>query len=69
MVELGVKVGNKGQILIQKSSDKYGVRGGANRNRADGLRPLIKGRPSPDEIIDRPKKHVEAIKEGFPAQT
>jgi AbrB family looped-hinge helix DNA binding protein len=64
MVELRVKVGKKGQILIPKIfRERYGVEEGGQavmEPTVEGL--LIKGRPSPDEIMDRLKKHVEAVR-------
>ena len=58
MFEVKVKVGKKGQILIPKKfRDRYGVEEGGQavmEPTVDGL--LIKGRPSPSEMMDRLKK-------------
>jgi len=72
MVELRVKVGNKGQILIPKIfRDKYGIEEGRLvmiEPTVEGL--LIKGRPPPDEVMARLEEHVEKIREwGWRAQT
>lgn len=68
MVKFRIKVGNKGRILIPKIfRDKYSVKEGgrvAIEPTVEGL--LIKGRPPPDEIMDRLKRRVEAIKGGIP---
>jgi len=64
MVELKIKVGNKGQILIPKVlREKYNINQGelvAIEPTSEGL--VIKGRPSPKEIMSRLKSHVEKIK-------
>ena len=64
MVELRVKVGNKGHILIPKIlRDKYGIQKGEQviiEPTTEGI--LIKGKPSIEEIMDRLKKHIERIK-------
>jgi bifunctional DNA-binding transcriptional regulator/antitoxin component of YhaV-PrlF toxin-antitoxin module len=64
MVELRVKVGKKGRIHIPKIfRDRYAVEEGGQaimEPTVEGL--LIKGRPSPPEIMDRLKKHVEAVR-------
>jgi len=64
MVELKVKVGDKGQILIPKIlREKYGI----NRDETVTIEPtseglLIRGRPSPEEIISRLNSHVEKVR-------
>ena len=64
MVELRVRVSNKGQILIPKIlRDKYGIEEGRAvmfEPTVEGL--LIKGRPPPDEVIAKLKEHVEKIR-------
>ncbi|MEM2208718.1 MAG: AbrB/MazE/SpoVT family DNA-binding domain-containing protein [Nitrososphaerota archaeon] len=64
MVELRVKVGNKGHILIPKIlRERYGIEEGGQviiEPTIEGI--LIKGRPSIEEIMDRLKKHIEKIK-------
>jgi len=65
MVQLKVKVGDKGQILIPKIfREKYGV----NEGQSVSIEPideglLIKGRPSSDEAISRLQEHVERIRD------
>ncbi|MEM1569768.1 MAG: AbrB/MazE/SpoVT family DNA-binding domain-containing protein [Thermoproteota archaeon] len=65
MVELRVKVGNKGQIFIPKMlRNRYGIQEGGHvviEPAPEGL--LIRGRPSPDEIMDRLERHVEKLRE------
>ncbi|WP_309493611.1 AbrB/MazE/SpoVT family DNA-binding domain-containing protein [Candidatus Hecatella orcuttiae] len=64
MVELKVKVGSKGQILIPKIlRERYGINQGESvtiEPASEGL--LIRGKPSPDEVMRRLKNHVEKIK-------
>ncbi|MFQ6075248.1 MAG: AbrB/MazE/SpoVT family DNA-binding domain-containing protein [Candidatus Bathyarchaeia archaeon] len=64
MVELRLRVSNKGQILIPKIlREKYGIdEGGSVRIEptTEGL--LIKGRPSPDETMAKIKEHVEKLR-------
>ncbi len=64
MVELRVRVGNKGQILIPKIfRNKYGIEEGRSvmiEPTVEGL--LIKGRPSPDEVMARLKEHEENVR-------
>ena len=64
MVELRVKVGEKGQIIIPKIlRDRYGIQEGAQvmiEPLEEGV--LIKGRPSPEEVMSRLGKHAERIK-------
>lgn len=64
MVELKVKVGEKGQILIPKIlREKYGIQEGkqiAIEPTEEGI--LIRGRPSPEELMSRLEKHVETLK-------
>jgi AbrB family looped-hinge helix DNA binding protein len=63
MVELKVKVGNKGQILIPKIfREKYSINEGESVSiepLTEGL--LIKGKPSPEEIMNRLNSHLEKI--------
>jgi len=64
MVELRVRVSNKGQILIPKIlRDKYGI----EESRLVMFEPtvegiLIKGRPPPDEVMAKLEEHVEKIR-------
>ncbi|KPV63574.1 MAG: SpoVT / AbrB like domain protein [Candidatus Bathyarchaeota archaeon BA1] len=64
MVELRVKVGNKGHILIPKIfRDKYGMKEGRSvmiEPTVEGL--LIRGRPSLDEVMARLEEHVKKIR-------
>ncbi len=64
MVELRVKVGEKGQILIPKIlRDRYGIKEGVQvmiEPTEEGV--LIRGRPSPEEVMSRLWKHLEKIK-------
>jgi AbrB family looped-hinge helix DNA binding protein len=64
MVELKVKVGNKGQILIPKIfREKYSINEGGSvaiEPLTEGL--LIKGRPSPEEIMNRLKATLRKLK-------
>ncbi|MGC8831022.1 MAG: AbrB/MazE/SpoVT family DNA-binding domain-containing protein [Thermoproteota archaeon] len=64
MVELRVRVGEKGQILIPKIlRDRYGIQEGAQvmiEPTEEGV--LIKGRPSPEEVMSRLGRHLERIK-------
>lgn len=64
MVELSSKVGKKGHILIPKIfRKKYGIQEGKSvkmEPTTEGI--LIKGRPTPDEVIAKLKEHVEKIK-------
>ncbi|MCS7138620.1 MAG: AbrB/MazE/SpoVT family DNA-binding domain-containing protein [Crenarchaeota archaeon] len=64
MVELKVKVGEKGQILIPKIlRERYGIEEGKNvmiEPTEEGV--LIRGRPSPQEIMSRLNNHVEYLK-------
>ncbi|MGB9659593.1 MAG: AbrB/MazE/SpoVT family DNA-binding domain-containing protein [Nitrososphaerales archaeon] len=60
MVELRQKVGDKGQVLIPKVlREKYGVKEGGYvliEPRDEGI--LLKGRPSPNEILAMLEQHV-----------
>lgn len=60
MVELRVKISDKGQILIPKVfREKYGISEGGPvmlEPTPEGL--LIKGRPAPREIMDKLKEHT-----------
>ena len=64
MVKLKIKVGAKGQVLIPKIfREKYGV----SENSSAILEPtpegiLIKGRPSPEELMEKLEKHVEKVR-------
>lgn len=64
MVELRVKISNKGQILIPKVfRERYGI----NEEKTVMLEPtpeglLIRGRPSPTEIMDKLREHTMRIK-------
>lgn len=64
MVELKVKVSNKGQILIPKIfRERYSI----NQGRSVTIEPasegiLIKGRPSPDGVMNTLRNHVEKVK-------
>jgi len=64
MVELKVKVGEKGQILIPKVfRDRYGIVEGEKVSielTSEGI--LIRGKPSQEEIMKRLKEHVEKIR-------
>lgn len=64
MVELKVKVGEKGQILIPKVfRDRYGIVEGEKVSiepTSEGI--LIRGKPSPEEIMKRLEEHVEKIR-------
>ena len=64
MVELKLKVGEKGQILIPKVlRDKYGVKEGAFvllEPRDDGL--LVRGRPPPAAVLNRLAQHVSKLR-------
>ncbi|MEM3073058.1 MAG: AbrB/MazE/SpoVT family DNA-binding domain-containing protein [Candidatus Bathyarchaeia archaeon] len=59
-----MKVSDKGQILIPKIfRDEYDIEEGGQviiEPRVEGL--LIRGRPTPDEIMNRLKRHVEEVK-------
>ena len=64
MVELRIKVGPKGQILIPKVfRDRYGLREGdvvAIEPEEDGV--LIRGRPSPQETEREIETHLSELK-------
>lgn len=64
MVELRIKVGSKGQVLIPKIlRDKYGIEEGRSvtmEPTAEGL--LIRGRPSRSETMARLRDHVEKVR-------
>ena len=64
MVELRIKVGPKGQILIPKVfRDRYGLREGdlvVMEPEEDGV--LIKGRPSIEELEREIQKHLSELK-------
>ena len=64
MVELKLKVGRKGQILIPKFlREKYRVkRGEAVLIEPTGEGILVKGRPSPEQILTVLGQHEERIK-------
>ena len=64
MVELRLKVGPKGQIVIPKLiREKYGI---LTNNyvivelREDGI--LLRGRPSPKQVLENLRKHREQVK-------
>lgn len=65
MVELKQRVSNKGQILIPKVlREKYGVKEGGYvliEPRDEGI--LLKGRPSPNEIIAMLEQHVAKLRD------
>jgi AbrB family looped-hinge helix DNA binding protein len=64
LVELRVKVGPKGQILIPKVfRDRYGLRGGEVviiEPEEDGV--LIRGRPSPQGTEREIERHISELK-------
>ncbi|MHB8565702.1 MAG: AbrB/MazE/SpoVT family DNA-binding domain-containing protein [Nitrososphaerales archaeon] len=64
MVNLKLKVGEKGQVLIPKLfRDKYGMRKGeeiAMEPREEGI--LLKGRPSKEEALVSLQQHASKIK-------
>ncbi|MFH0848163.1 MAG: AbrB/MazE/SpoVT family DNA-binding domain-containing protein [archaeon] len=64
MVELRLKVGKKGQILVPKLfRKKYGVKEGETvliEPNEEGI--VIKGRPSPEQVLQMLKQHVEKIR-------
>jgi len=64
MVELKLKVGEKGQILIPKLlREKYGVKEGEAvliEPTDEGI--LVKGRPSPEQILEMLRRHEEEVK-------
>jgi AbrB family looped-hinge helix DNA binding protein len=64
MVELKLKVGEKGQILIPKLlREKYGVKKGeAVLIEPTGEGILVKGRPSPEQILEMLRRHEEEVK-------
>ena len=64
MVELKLKVGEKGQILIPKLlREKYGVKEGeAVLIELTGEGILVKGRPSPEQILEMLRRHEEEVK-------
>lgn len=63
-MNLKVKVGEKGQILIPKIfRDRYGIQEGTKvliEPTAEGI--LIRGRPSPEELMKRLEGHVDRIR-------
>jgi len=63
MVELRVRVGQKGHILIPKFlREKYGVENGGNaliEAREDGI--LVRGRPSPEEAMVLLREHARKV--------
>ncbi|MFQ5712020.1 MAG: AbrB/MazE/SpoVT family DNA-binding domain-containing protein [Candidatus Geothermarchaeales archaeon] len=65
MVELRVKVSNKGQILIPKIfRKKYGINEGQSiimEPTSEGL--LLRGKPSPDETMDKIQEHVKKVRD------
>lgn len=65
MVELRIKTSNKGQILIPKVfREKYGIDEGKPvvlEPTPEGL--LIRGRPTPKEIMDRLDEHTIKIRD------
>ena len=66
MVELKVKVSDKGQILIPKILRlRYGIKEGdfvILKPTEEGL--LIRGKPSIDEIVRMLDEHVKGLSEG-----
>jgi len=64
MVELKLKVGEKGQILIPKFlREKYGVKEGEAvliEPTDEGI--LVKGRPSHEQVLKMFREHEEKIK-------
>lgn len=64
MVELRLKVGPKGQIIIPKIlREKYGIKPNDYvlvELREDGI--LLRGKPSPEQLIENLRKHREFIK-------
>lgn len=70
MVELKLKVGEKGQILIPKLlRKKYGVKEGEAvliEPTSEGI--LVKGRPSPEQVSNMFRQHEEKIK-ALPAKS
>jgi len=64
MVKLKIKVGPKGQVLIPKIfREKYGISGNSSailEPTPEGV--LIKGRPSPEELMERLEKHVDKVR-------
>lgn len=64
MVELRLRVGDKGQILIPKVlREKYGVKEGGHvliEPKEEGI--LLRGRPSPGEILTALEQHVSKLK-------
>jgi AbrB family looped-hinge helix DNA binding protein len=63
MVELKIKVSGKGQILIPKVlRERYGIKGNGFvilEPTEEGL--LIRGRPSPEQILAELRRHVEIV--------
>jgi len=64
MVELRVKVGPKGQVLIPKViRERYGIREGGSviiELRPEGI--LLRGRPSPREVLEYLKQREERLR-------
>jgi len=64
MVELRLKVGDKGQILIPKVlREKYGVKEGSYviiEPTEEGI--ILRGRPSPEETLIALEKHVSTLR-------
>jgi len=64
MVELKLKVNEKGQILIPKVlREKYNIEEGKfilAELREEGI--LLKSRPTPEEILKRLQEHVSKLK-------
>jgi len=64
MVELRLKVGPKGQVLIPKViRERYGIREGGTviiELRPEGI--LLRGRPSPREVFEYLKQREEKLR-------
>jgi len=64
MVELRLKVGPKGQVLIPKIiRERYGIREGCTviiELRPEGI--LLRGRPSPREVFEYLKQREEKLR-------
>jgi len=63
MVELRIRVGSKGQILIPKVfRERYGIESNGFvilEPTDEGL--LIRGRPSPEQVLAELRRHVEVV--------
>jgi AbrB family looped-hinge helix DNA binding protein len=64
LVELRLRVGDKGQILIPKVlREKYGVREGEQvliEPRDEGI--LVRGRPSREEVLAALERHISKLR-------